>query len=263
MNELVFIENNQAVTDSLMVAEVFGKRHDNVISDIENQISKLIEAGEEEFSLLNFKESSYSNDRGRHYRKINMTEDAFTLVAMAYVTPEAMKFKVRFINEFKRMRTELQKLAAPSYMIEDPIKRAEKWIEEQKQRQNLEFKTLMLEQQVAEAQPKVTYYDEILKSKNLVTITQIAKDYGMSGQALNDLLHREGIQYKQSGQWLLYSKYQDKGYTKSETQDYKKSNGEIGTKLHTKWTQKGRLFIHELLGKKEIIPIMDRESEAS
>ncbi|MBO0959525.1 Rha family transcriptional regulator [Neobacillus sp. MM2021_6] len=107
MEQLVFVEKDQVVTDSLTVSEVFGKRHDNVISDIENQIMKLGEANEIEFSLLNFKESTYTNERGRQYRKINLTEDAFTLVAMAYVTPEAMKFKVQFIQAFKKMREQL------------------------------------------------------------------------------------------------------------------------------------------------------------
>jgi Rha family phage regulatory protein len=115
MNQLVFIENNQVVTDSLTVSEVFGKRHDNVIYDIENQIMKLGEADEVEFSLLNFKESTYKNDRGREYKKINLTEDAFTLVAMSYVTPEAMKFKVKFIQAFKKMR---EKLSGPYLMSE-------------------------------------------------------------------------------------------------------------------------------------------------
>jgi Rha family phage regulatory protein len=108
MNQLVFIHNNQPVTDSLTVAEVFEKRHDIVLRDIENQITKLQEAGEKEFSLHNFEESTYTNERGREYRKINMTEDAFTLVAMAYVTPEAMKMKVKFLQEFKRMREYIQ-----------------------------------------------------------------------------------------------------------------------------------------------------------
>lgn len=115
--------------------------------------------------------------------------------------------------------------------------------EEKEQRRKLEVKTLMLEQQVAEAQPKLTYYDKILKSTKLVTITQIAKDYGLSGQALNKLLKQEGIQYKLGGQWLLYQKYADKGYTKSET--HIDQTGEA--RLNTKWTQKGRLFIHDIL----------------
>ena len=124
----------------------------------------------------------------------------------------------------------------PSYTIEDPIKRAEKWIEEQKEK-------LMLEQRVAEYEPKVTYYDKILQSKGLVTVSQIAKDYGLSPQRLNKLLHNEGVQYKVSGQWLLYAKHADKGYTKS--QSYVDSTDT--TRMNTKWTQKGRLFIHQIL----------------
>lgn len=252
MEKLVFIEKGQAVTDSITVAEVFGKRHDSVIRDIDNQVEKLIEAGEKEFSLHNFVESSYKNERGRAYRKINLTEDAFTLIAMSYITPEAMKFKVKFIQEFKRMRETLMTITSPSYMMEDPIARAQKWIEEQKQR-------LMLEQQVKENEPKVTYYDLILQSKDVINITQIAKDYGLSGKKLNQILKEEDVQYKMNGQWLLYSKHQDKGYTKSHTTEYRKSNGEVGTNLHTKWTQKGRLFIHNLLSKRGIEPLMDRE----
>jgi Rha family phage regulatory protein len=121
MNNLVFIENGQAVTDSLTVAEVFRKRHDTVLRDIENQIEKLNQSGEQEFSLHNFEGSTYQNERSRQYRKINLTEDAFTIVAMSYVTPEAMKMKVKFIQEFKKMKeyinspralTEKEKLVA-------------------------------------------------------------------------------------------------------------------------------------------------------
>ncbi|RKD20994.1 hypothetical protein BEP19_15025 [Ammoniphilus oxalaticus] len=113
MSQLVFIANNKPVTDSLTVAEVFNKRHDIVIRDIETQIEKLNQSGESEFSLHNFEESDYKNDRGRTYRKINLSEDAFTLVAMAYVTPEAMKMKVMFIQEFKRMREHIQSNVVP------------------------------------------------------------------------------------------------------------------------------------------------------
>jgi phage antirepressor YoqD-like protein len=98
----------------------------------------------------------------------------------------------------------------------------------------------------------------ILKSKGTLTITQIAKDYGMSGPQLNKILHDEKVQYKQNKQWLLYQKHQDKGYTKSETIDITRSNGDPDVTLNTRWTQKGRLFIHELLAKREIVPYMDR-----
>jgi len=108
MSQLVFIENNKIVTDSLTVAEVFGKPHDKVIRDIEVQIEKLQQANEIEFSAANFGESTYTNERGRTYRKINLSEDAFTIVAMSYITPEAMKMKVKFIQEFKSMREHIE-----------------------------------------------------------------------------------------------------------------------------------------------------------
>lgn len=145
-------------------------------------------------------------------------------------------------------------------MIDDPIARAQKWIEEQKAKQEIETKALMLEQRVAEYEPKISYLDQILKSKGTVTITQIAKDYGMSGNALNKILHEERVQYKQNKQWLLYREYHDKGYTKSETIDITRSNGDPDVTMNTRWTQKGRLFIHELLKKRGVIPLMDRKS---
>jgi Rha family phage regulatory protein len=263
MSQLVFVEKNQAVTDSLTVAEVFGKTHDNVLRDIRNQVEKLIEAGESEFTLLNFEECDYINtsakgiNKNRKYKKILLTEEAFTLVAFAYITPEAMKMKVKFIQEFKRMRQELQELLIPSYMIGDPIKRAEKWIEEQRATKALETKTAVLEQQIAEYEPKLNYLDTILNSKDTVTISQIAEDYGKSASSMNKLLHQHGIQYKINGQWLLYSKHKGLGYTKSKPIDIKHTDGSYSVKLNTRWTQKGRLFIYETLKKHDVLPLMD------
>lgn len=108
MENLVIIKNGQAVTDSLTVAEVFGKRHDSVMRDIRNQIEKLAEANELEFTLHNFVEREYQSGRNNSYIKFDLTEDAFALVVMAYTTPEAMKFKVKFLQEFKRMKEEIQ-----------------------------------------------------------------------------------------------------------------------------------------------------------
>lgn len=110
MNQLVFIMNGQAVTDSLTVAKVFGKDHKHVLRDIETQMEKLNEANESDFRVSNFGLGSYRHEQNKQfYKKYNLTEDAFTLIAMSYVTPEAMKFKVRFIKEFKRIKEELTK----------------------------------------------------------------------------------------------------------------------------------------------------------
>lgn len=106
--KLVFIENNRPVTDSLTIAEVFGKSHDNVMRDIRMQIEKLTEAGETQWGILNFEEAHYQHQQNKQfYPKYNMTEDAFAIVAMSYVTPEAMKMKVKFLEEFKRMREQI------------------------------------------------------------------------------------------------------------------------------------------------------------
>ena len=112
---------------------------------------------------------------------------------------------------------------------------------------------------IGELKPKADYYDEILKNPGLVTITQIAKDYGMSGKKMNDILHDLGIQYKQSGQWLLYSKYHCMGYTHSETVDIVRSDGRPDVKMNTKWSQKGRIFLYDKLKESGILPVIEQE----
>lgn len=96
--KLVFIENNRPITDSLIVAEKFGKEHKNVLRDIEE-----LECSDE-FSRLNFEQSTYTNERGRVYTKINMTQDGFSFLAFGYTGKEAAGFKETYINEFNRMR---------------------------------------------------------------------------------------------------------------------------------------------------------------
>ena len=109
---------------------------------------------------------------------------------------------------------------------------------------------------------KADYTDLILKSDNVVTITQIAKDYGMSGQSMNELLKKYRVQYHLEKQWVLYSRYQSKGYTHSETLVINHSDGTKEAIMLTKWTQKGRLFIYDLLKKEGIIPLIEREKES-
>lgn len=114
MTQLVFIQKGQAVTDSLTVAHEFGKEHKNVLRDIEGQLVKLEEAGEQEWGVLNFERTQYrSEQNGQCYPKFDMTEDAFAIVAMSYTTPEAMKMKVKFLTEFKRMKEMLHNPPVP------------------------------------------------------------------------------------------------------------------------------------------------------
>lgn len=259
MNQLVFIENNRVVTDSLTVAEVFEKRHADVLRDIEVQIEKLKQADEETFVKRNFALSSYQAGV-REYKKYLLTEDAFTLVAMSYTTPEAMKMKVRFIEEFKRMRAELEKQKQP-FKLPTTYKEALLQLVEQVERnEQLQLQNAQKDQIIKELQPKATYYDLILQNKSLISISKIAKDYGMSAMKMNQLLHELGIQYKQGDCWLLYSKYQDKGYTQSKTHTIDSET----SKMHTYWTQKGRLFIYEMLKNKlGILPLIERDEQTA
>jgi len=117
---------------------------------------------------------------------------------------------------------------------------------------------LIAEQQVAEDRPKVTYYDKVLANPSLVTITIIAKDYGMSGREMNAKLHELGIQYKQGKTWLLYSKYQHNGWTQSNTTMVKRKDGTEKAVLNTKWTQKGRLGLYEILKQNDIYPAIEQ-----
>ena len=114
--------------------------------------------------------------------------------------------------------------------------------------------------QITLMKPKATYYDLVLQTKNAVNITTIAKDYGLSAVTLNKKLHDYGVQYKQGGTWLLYQQHADKGYTKAKTGVYTNKAGEEYASVHTQWTQKGRMFIYEILKEHGILPKMEEES---
>lgn len=120
-------------------------------------------------------------------------------------------------------------------------------------------KVVVLEQQVAEYEPKIGYLDMILATTDTVATSQIAADYGMSAIALNRLLHDLGVQHKVGKQWLLYKKHMNQGYTKSETTLIPMADGTEKAVMNTKWTQKGRIFIYELLKKYDYFPQLDLE----
>ena len=129
--------------------------------------------------------------------------------------------------------------------------------------ENLEERVAIQGQQIAEMKPKSAYYDMILNAKGLVSITTIAKDYGMSGSKMNALLHKLGIQWKQNNTWVLYQNYAENSYTNTKTTEYQNHDGEYKVAVHTYWTQKGRLFIYETLKKIGILPKIERDNEAA
>lgn len=130
--------------------------------------------------------------------------------------------------------------------------------EERERNRKLTDTIAIQNQQLAELQPKASYYDLVLNCKDLLSITEIAKDYGKSAKWLNNYLHENKVQYKQGNTWLLYQNHAEKGYTNTKTQTFNGNDGNVHTKVHTYWTQKGRLFIYDLLKSKGIVPIIER-----
>lgn len=128
--------------------------------------------------------------------------------------------------------------------------------DEREKRKQFECLSLAQQQQIAEMQAKASYYDLILQNTNTVPITQIAKDYGMSGQSFNTLLHDIGVQYKFRKTWILYQNYADCGYTQSRTYAIDDNR----SVMHTYWTQKGRLFLYDLLKSEGIYPLIEQEA---
>lgn len=117
-------------------------------------------------------------------------------------------------------------------------------------------------QQIVEMKPKASYYDVVLNCKDLVAISVIAKDYGWTANHMNQYLKEKGIQFKQGKKiWLLYKEYAEMGLTSTKTHTYSGSDGSAHSKPHTYWTQKGRLFIYDLLKKDGILPIMEKEND--
>ena len=125
-------------------------------------------------------------------------------------------------------------------------------------RQALEVENAIQRQQIAEMEPKVSYYDKVLQSKDPVKTSIIAKDYGYSAKNFNQLLKDLKVQYKQGDIWLLYQKYAGNGYTQTKTHAYEDQvHGCTGTSCWTYWTQKGRLFLYDLLKANGILPMIE------
>ena len=112
-------------------------------------------------------------------------------------------------------------------------------------------------QQIAELKPKASYYDVVLNCKDLLAISAIAKDYGWSAAKMNIYLHEKGVQYKQGNMWLLYQNYAEYGYTCTKTHTYPGNDGTTHSKVHTYWTQKGRLFIYGLMKEDGYLPLIE------
>lgn len=182
----------------------------------------------------------------------------YTLV-LSSRKPEAKAFK-RWITHEVIPSIRKHGLYAADELLANPdlfIKVLQDLKEERARAAQLATQNAVQSQQIAEMQPKVSYYDLILQNQSVMPIVQIAKDYGFSARAMNQKLHELGVQYKSGGVWLLYQKYAPEGYTQTRT--YLNDDGACN--VHTYWTQKGRLFLYDLLKRKGILPRIEQNNE--
>lgn len=229
MNQLVFIEKGRAVTDSLTVAEVFGKENKHVVRDIKNQISKLAEAGEGEFVKSNFGLENFIAANNKPAVRYLLSEEAFTIIAMSYVTPEAMKFKVKFIQEFKRIKEQLQRQFAVPTTFAEALRLAADLQEENERNK-----------------PKVEAHDRFISGENYQKVGQVAKVLGIGRNKLFAFLRENKIFM---GDNTPYQQFIDRGYFVVKEKPIEMGS-QVINKPQTYVTSKGVDYIHKLLDKK-------------
>ena len=239
---------------SLEIAEVTGKRHDSILRDIRNILSQGVDAH-------NFVETYYTDKSNRQQKCYTLTKKGCLILASGY----DVILREKIINRWEELETkernqyQVPKSFAEALML--AAKQQEQIEEQQRQLEANSKEIVELNGAIAEMEPKVTYVDMILASKETVTTTQIAQDYGQSAKAFNVLLRNFGVQHKVGGQWVLYAKHLPFGYVQSDTFPIVHKNGTNGTVMHTKWTQKGRLFLYDELKKHNVIPLIEQNKK--
>ena len=257
--QLVKTENKNGVINSLELLEqinFFRGQEENRAELKHYDLLKIIrDEFEEEIGQGKISESSYKNSQNKEQPMFELT----TAQAKQVLVRESKFVRKAVIRKLE----ELEQNTGPK--VPTSFREALLLAAEQQEKiETLEIENKIKEQQIAEFKPRIEYLDTILKSEDTLTITQIAADYGISAQKLNSILHSEKIQRKVGGQWLLYTDKMGKGYTKSETVTIKSKDNSKEDKVvvNTKWTQKGRIRINEILNKLGIVANIDREKIA-
>ncbi|MDQ7160276.1 phage antirepressor KilAC domain-containing protein [Lactococcus lactis] len=251
MNELIKIssnENDEQVVSARELHKGLGLK--KRFSIWWEQNSKLLIENEDFTSVLSG--TVVNNGAKRQLQDYALTIDTAKHLAMQSQTEKGREYRTYFIQVEKAWNS-------PDMVMKRALQIADKRvIALQNENNQLQLETSVQKQQIAELQPKASYYDWVLQTKGLLAISVIAKQYGKSAQWLNKLLHELGIQYKQGKVWLLYQKYAEQGYTKT---NFAPDDAER-LHPHTYWTQKGMLFIYETLKKENILPLVEHEDVA-
>lgn len=244
VSEVLEYSRTEDVTKFCKEGQVFIVRNNNLSASVINRIRKLNNAGESFITNLALNRVFGKSEKPNAEPFQDwLYEDALPSIQKhgAYMTQQTLDSMINNPEFGIQLLTKLK--------------------EEREEKEILRKETIEKDKIIGGLKPKADYADIILKNKGLVTITQIAKDYGMTAQEMNRLLHKLKVQYNQSKQWLLYKKYADKGYVHSETVPITRTNGSADISMNTKWTQRGRLFIYQLLKSNGILPNIERDLE--
>lgn len=189
---------------------------------------------------------------GRPATEYDITVDMAKQICMLQRTEKGKQYRQYFLDLEKAWNT-------PEQVMARALKIANATVDSLKERCKFLGGQVVEQQKVIEKlEPKASYYDLVLQCKDLIATTIIAKDYGMSCQRFNKLLNDLGIQFKQSGVWMLYAKYQAQGYMKNKTHNYASTDGIQHSREHSYWTQKGRLFLYEILKQNGVLPLVEQ-----
>ena len=258
--ELIQFGESQQTMSSLEIAKLTGKPHNDVMKAIRKMEPAWEKVHEGNFALM-YREVEIGNGAKRQDPYYELTKTECLYVATKFNDESRAKLVIRWEELEKKARANMLQL--PDFT--NPAEAARAWAQEYEQKTTLMIENKRLEEeniQLAvenqELKNDKNYLDLIMRSKALLTISQIAQDYGMSGKALNKQLSQMGIQYSINGQWILYAKYKDCGYVSSRSIDITRADGRPDVVLHTEWTQAGRKFLYEELKKQGIIPMLER-----
>ena len=198
---------------------------------------------------------------GREQTPVFINESGLYSLILSSKMPNAKKFK-RWITTEVLPSIRKHGVYAVDEVLQNPdvlIQALTELKKEREEKAQLKETVAVQNQQITEMTPKAGYYDVVLNCKDVISTTEIAKDYGWSAKKMNAYLHEKKIQFKQGKIWLLYQKYAEQGLTSTKTSVYNGRDGLSHSNIHTYWTQKGRLFIYELLKKDGVLPIMERK----
>ena len=256
MGDLIQFGESQQTMSSLEIAKLTGKPHNDVLKAIRAMEPAWVKVNGGNFSRVEYKDA-----KGEMRPAFELTKTECLYVATKFNDEARAKLVIRWEELEKKERANMLQL--PDFT--NPAEAARAWAQEYEQKTTLMIENKRLEEeniQLAvenqELKNDKNYLDLIMRSKALLTVSQIAQDYGMSGKALNKKLADMGIQYSINGQWILYARYKDCGYVSSRSIDITRSDGRPDVVLHTEWTQSGRKFLYEELKKQGIIPMLER-----